>query len=531
VARSAAALTVGVAIFLSKVAGLIRERVFAHYLGNTPAAGAFKAALRIPNLLQNLFGEGVLSASFIPEYARLNERDPEAAGRLAGVIGSLLLVVTSLLVAVGVTLAGPLTGLVAPGYKDDIEVYALTVSLVRIMFGGIGMLVLAAWCLSVLNSHRKFFLSYVTPVLWNAVQIAALVWFGRRLVAGPEGRAALAVEVAWATVVGAAVQLLVQLPAALRLVRGLRPSLRVPSGSQARRVVANFGPVVVGRGVVQLSAYLDQVLASYLGAPMVAAMAYAQQLYLLPISLFGMAISASELPEMARELAGESGAISAAAQGRLRQRVSDGASRLVFFVVPSVVAFLALGDVVVALLFQSGKFGADDTVTVWRILAGSTVGLVAATTGRLLSSCFYALGDTKTPLRLAIIRVTLTGVGGWALAFPLPHALRLGPSWGAAGLTAAAGLAGWLEFYLLRRALTRRIGPFPVGGRASLRAWAAALPAGGAAFALHHYVHLRSPIFDGLMVLSLYGALYGAMALLLGVPEARGIVRRMLRRR
>ncbi len=164
----------GAGILLSRLAGLVRERVIAAHLGTGFAVDAFRAALRIPNLLQNLLGEGVLSASFIPVYARLlAEGEEEEAGRVAGAIAGLLTAASALLVVVGVVFARPLTTVLAGGFTG--ERFELTVTLVRILTPGIGLLVLSAWCLGVLNSHRRFFLSYVAPVLWNAAQIAVLV--------------------------------------------------------------------------------------------------------------------------------------------------------------------------------------------------------------------------------------------------------------------------------------------------------------------------------------------------------------------
>jgi putative peptidoglycan lipid II flippase len=521
----AAALAVGGGIFLSRIFGLVRERVFAHYLGNSDAAGAFKAAFRIPNLLQNLFGEGVLSASFIPVYARLlAEGKIEEARRVASVVVSLLTLTVALLVALGTLGAPLLVDLIAPGFEG--EVRALTVSLVEIIFSGVGLLVIAAWCLGVLNSHRRFFLSYAAPVLWNIAQITALVFFGARL-AGAGAEMALARVVAWATVAGAALQLAVQLPLAWKLAGGIRPSLSLASRS-VRTVLRNFMPVVLSRGVVQVSAYIDEIIATFLGAPVVAAMAYASQIYVLPVSLFGMSISAAELPEMASAVGSDEERATA-----LRARLERALARMAFFVVPSTVALLALGDVVVAALYQTGRFGARDSTLVWMILAGSTVGLTAATQGRLLSSAFYALHDTRTPLRFALVRVMLTAAAGYVAALPLRRALGLPVEWGAVGLTASAGAAAWLEFQLLRRALMRRIGRFSVGGTTLVRAWAAALAAGAAGFLLHRSVPvlLLHPLASGAAVLGLFGVVYLAGAYVLGLDEARGVIARLAPRR
>ena len=170
--RSSANVAAGIA--LSRIAGLARERVIAHYLGVGFAVDAFRAASRIPNLLQNLLGEGVLSASFIPVYSRLvAERDEEEAGRVAGAIAGLLAAVAGALVLAGVIFARPLAAVLTPGFSG--RRLDLTVDLIRILTPGIGFLVLSAWCLGVLNSHRRFFVPYVAPVLWNVTQIAVLV--------------------------------------------------------------------------------------------------------------------------------------------------------------------------------------------------------------------------------------------------------------------------------------------------------------------------------------------------------------------
>src|SRR6516162_8353284 len=296
---SRAAFLIGTGIILSRLAGLVRERALAHYLGILPAADAFRAALRIPNFLQNLFGEGVLSASFIPVYASLvARRDDAEARRTAGAIAALLGLATSLLVLIGVLATPLLIAVIAPGCSG--EKRELTIRIVRILFPSAGLLVFSAWCLGILNSHRRFFLPYVAPVIWNAAMIATLWGFGRN-----HTQSQLAVILAWGSVVGSALQVGVQLPAVLRLLQGLNLSLADPRGNVAI-IVRNFLPVFVGRGVLQISAYIDALLASLLPTGAVAALSYAQTLYTLPVSLFGMSISAAELPVMSGTVGGES---------------------------------------------------------------------------------------------------------------------------------------------------------------------------------------------------------------------------------
>ncbi|HET7041991.1 MAG TPA: lipid II flippase MurJ, partial [Gemmatimonadales bacterium] len=197
-------------IFLSRIAGLVRSRVTAHFLGTSDAADALSAAFRIPNLLQNLFGEGALSASFIPAYAALHQRDPKRADQLAGAVGAALALGVSVLVVLGILTAPWLVELVAPGFEGAKR--ELVVRLVRILFPGIGLLVLSAWCLGVLNTHRRFFLSYAAPVLWNSAIIAALLWGGR--LGDPTQ---VAVWAAYGAVAGSFLQFLVQVPVVFRV--------------------------------------------------------------------------------------------------------------------------------------------------------------------------------------------------------------------------------------------------------------------------------------------------------------------------
>jgi putative peptidoglycan lipid II flippase len=506
------AFLVATGILLSRITGLVRDRVFAHYFGNSGAADAFRAAFRIPNLLQNLFGEGVLSASFIPVYARLLASDDEAEARkTAGAIAGLLMLTTSLIVLLGVLASPLLIYVIAAGFQG--ETRDLTILLVRILFPGAGLLVASAWCLGVLNSHRKFFLSYTAPVLWNIAMIAGMIAFG----AG-RAQSSLVVVTAWASVVGSALQVGIQLPTVLKLLGGLKLSFTHQT-EHVRTVIRNFFPVFVSRGVVQISAYVDAYLASWLPTGAVAALGYAQTLYTLPVSLFGMSVSAAELPVMSATL-GEADVVA----GVLRARLNHGLRQISFLVVPSVAGFLVLGDVIVAGIYQSGRFVHHDVIYVWGILVGSTVGLLASTLGRLYSSAFYALRDTRTPLRFAIIRVLLTTLLGYLAAIPLPPLLGIEPRWGVAGLTISAGIASWVEFALLQRGLRSRIGPVGVPPVFLAQVWIAALLAAAAGRGLTYALGPRNHIFLAVVVLCLYGIVFFGVAMAWKLPEASSMM-------
>ncbi len=518
------AFLVGAGILVSRIIGLVRQRIFAYFLGTSPAMDAFNAAFRIPNFLQNVFGEGALSASFIPVYARLlAHNDREEADRVAWAVFTILALVVSVLVLAGVFAAPLLIDAIAPGFAG--EKRALTLRLVQIFFPGAGLLVLSAWCLGVLNSHRRFFLSYTAPVIWNLTLIATLAWAGWPARQTPLTDLAVwgrvAAFAAWGSVLGSALQFAVQLPTVLLLVSRARLALR-RDDLNVRTVIRNFLPVFVSRGVVQISAYVDSLLASWLGDSAVAALGFAQSLYTLPVSLFGISVSAAELPEMASAAGGRADEVAE----KLRERLVAGLRRIALFIVPSAVGLLCLGDVMVGALYQSGQFGRADTVYVWAILAGSAVGLLPSTFGRLYASTFYALHDTRTPLRFAALHVALATVLGYLFALWLPPLFGIDLRWGTVGLTVSAGLAGWAELVLLRRRLNARIGQTGLPVVFGLKLWVAAVASGAAGWGLKILCGDLHPIVVAALVLTPYGLLYFALTSLWGLPEARAVVGR-----
>jgi len=295
-ARSAA--VVAVAILLSKLVGLLRQRVVAYYFGTSAVADVIAAAFRVGNLTQNLLGEGTLSASFIPIYAKLRAAGREAeAVQFARAALGLLCVTVIVVSALGVALAPWLALLVAPGF--DGAKLGMTTRLVRIVFPMTGLLVMCAWALGVLNAHRKFFLPYAAPVIWSAAQIAALLIGGGWLLLSGE---VLARMLALGALAGAALELAGLLARCRPLLGTLRPSLdhRNPA---VRTAAKRLPGVLLGRGVIQISGLVDTMLVSFLGSGANAVFGYAQMLYLLPMSVLGTGEAAVSLPEMARDTA------------------------------------------------------------------------------------------------------------------------------------------------------------------------------------------------------------------------------------
>jgi putative peptidoglycan lipid II flippase len=522
------AAVVGLSILASRLLGIVREMLRTQYLGATigMVGDAWVMAIRIPNVLQNLLGEGALSASFIPVYARLvAEGDEEEAGRVAGAVGGILIATMMVLVALGVIFAPAIVHVIASTYEG--AKFDLTVKLTRILFPGAALFVMGAWCIGVLTSHRRMALAYIAPVFWNLTMIAAFLWFGRRL-----DVVSLATAVAWASVVGAVLQVGFQLPAVLRLVKRLRVSLD-HRRERVRLVLRNFGPVALSRGAVQISGFIDLWIAQLLpqGAP--ALLATTQTLTMLPVSLFGMAVSAAELPEMSSVLGSEEERMA-----KLRDRLIGGVRRISFFVIPSAIAFVVFGDVIVRALFEGGQFKPVDTMYAWGILAASAVGLLASTIGRLYSSAYYAMHDTRSPFRIALARIALSIVLGYLAARPLTNALGIDRLWGTAGLSLAAGVAGWIEFAYLRRGLRVKLGNVSMPRQYALRLWCLAVGAAVvgwlAQFGADRWIHLSRPRIESVvvavLVLGAYGVAYLAGAAMMRIPESEALTRRLLRR-
>jgi putative peptidoglycan lipid II flippase len=465
------------AIMLSRISGLLRQMFLSRIVGAGPLMDVWSSALRTPNLLQNLLGEQSLSAAFIPTYSRLLEEDEEAAGRFAGAIFALLVVLVSSLVLLGMLFAEPIVSVMTFGYLRDaarvatgeagLDRLPIAVAATRLVFPMAGILVLSAWALAILNSHRRFFLPYFAPVLWNGAIVTALFlaagWpqaasdpsqqeLERWLFAGLMG-----------AVIGAILQLGVQLPTVRKLLRGFKPRLSLKVRG-VRQALSAFLPALAGRGVVQISLSLNLMLASNLAEGGVAAIQNAGILFALPLSLFGMSVAASELPELSRASSNTSVAAVSGRVGRaLRQSM--------FLIAPSVVGYLAFGFLLVGLLFRGGSFGREGNALWYLVLAGYSLGLLASTVSRLLQNTFFALRDTKTPARIAFLRVAVAlPVGLVAMSyfdqFPVGPVFGWAPStnetartlfMGALGLSLADSLGAWLEMILLRRALVRHL--------------------------------------------------------------------------
>ena len=524
-ASGRAAGLVAAGIMVSRLFGLLRTWAFARYLGVDVAYDAYTTAVRIPNFVRALLGEGAISASFIPVYsAALARGESREARALAGALLGILLAAVSVLTLVGILAAPALVSLFAGGMSAETE--ALAVRLTRVMFPMTGLMVLSGWCLGIQNSHRRFFMSYASAALWSVAQIVLLFGWGG---AGGEADAPalfglgeriqdttrLAWWLAWATLAGAVLQIAAQLPEVIALVRPMRITLD-RNAPGVRAILSNFVPVVVALSAVQISGFIDLRIASHLPAGAIGSMTYASQLYTLPVSVFGLAVAASSLPDFSRD--------SLLAQEVLLERLRAGWVRILFYIIPCTVVFILFGDLVITLLLQSGRFDESDTVTVHRILAAYAIGLVGFSSVKLLASAHYAFNDYRTPLRASVVAIVTSAALALALALPLRHSLL-----GAAGIALGSAIGSYVNVAVLAGGLRRRLGPLYTGAmwRGTLRVLGATLAAAAAAWLIRGWLTTADALPErarnhlvAVGTLVVFGGIFIVVAYAAGSPEA-----------
>ncbi len=511
--RSAMVVTAG--ILLSRLVGLVRQRITAYYFGTGDLADVITAAFRVGNITQNLLGEGTLSASFIPIYAKLR-----AAGKVKearhfalsalGLLGAAALVASAL----GAALAPWLTHALAAGFTGD--KLAVTVRMVRIVFPMTGLLVLSAWCLGVQNAHRRFFLPYAAPVLWSLAQIAALLYYGPQLSKPGQPSEDLAIALAGGALVGAGLQLAILLPAAGKLVGELRPRLDTKDPN-VREAGKRLPAVLLGRGVIQLSGLLDTLLVTFLSSGDNASFGYAQTVYLLPMSLLGTGEAAAALPEMASGSAEEDEGKRNAA---LRAQLGASLARVTTLTIPATLVFLLLGRQLIAVLLKGGDFGDREAERVEVLLAAYGLALLGNAAGRVLITAAYAIGDAKTPARYAVYRVVASTAVAAALAF--------GAGMGVLGVVLGAVAAAWVETGALAWKLGRRLGGLGLERvpivKILILGVASIAPAVGLKMLLPD--DFARGALGGLVVLTVFGAAFAIAAPLLGLFSVKSLLRR-----
>jgi putative peptidoglycan lipid II flippase len=372
---------------LSRLLGLVREQIFAVTLGASGTSDAFLAAFRIPNLLRDLFAEGALSTAFVPTYVRtLKQEGRPAAFALANRVLTTLTLYLGVIAALAMVFPGPVVRTVATGFSP--EQSALTADLVRVMMPFLPLISLAVVAMGALNAEARYTGPALASSMFNLVAIigGAAVW-----VWGPSARAAVMV---WAglTLLGGAAQLAVQVPPLWRL--GFRPrfrpdpTLRDPG---TRRIAALMGPATLGVAAVQINVVISTSFASMGAVGSISWLQYAFRLMQLPIGVFGVAIATTSLTHLSRDAADDN-------RDALRATLRRGLQMVLFLTVPSTVGLAVLGEPIIRLIFEHGRFTHQSTVETARALSGYAVGLASYAAIKVVAPAFYALGRTRVPL-------------------------------------------------------------------------------------------------------------------------------------
>ncbi len=392
VIRSAA--VVGACTGISRVLGLLRNVLMAAYFGTSLAQSAFVVAFCVPNLFRRLFGEGALSAAFVPVFSDVLHKEGRAsAWKLAGAVLGLLMTVLSAMVALVVVGIGWYLHVIG-GSGKTIMILRLT----QIMFPYMLFICAVALCMAILNSFRHFLVPALTPVLLN------LVWMGALLfvcpLAGPSANERVVV-LAWCVLAAGVIQFLAQIPALMRY--GFRFRFSSPWGDpRVRRVLVLMGPAAIGMGVFQINVIVDKLLAILVGSWAPAAMFYAEMLVYLPLGIFATALGTVLLPTFSAQAAATDGAA-------IRDTLSHALRMLLLVMVPAAVGLLVLSESIVSLLYRwrEGQFDETSVMQTSRALMFYAPGLVVFSVYKLLVPVFYAMQDTKTPVRIGVRMVFL----------------------------------------------------------------------------------------------------------------------------
>ena len=504
--RGAIARSTGVlagATAASRVLGFARDMVLAALFGTTAQAQAFVVAFRLPNLLRDLVAEGAVSSAFVPVLSWYRAKRPGEFWPLAQALLSRTTVVLLALGAAGAWAAPVIVRLIAPGFAADPDKFALTVRLTRLLFPFITLVGLWAYFMGLLNSLRHFTVPALGPAVLNVAMLVACAGFAARVQPG-------VVALAWGVLAGGVIQLAIQVPVALRRGFRWRWRWRHPGSSEVLRLLA---PRTVGSAVYQLSVLVDTALASLavvVGEGAVAALYYANRLVQLPLAVFGTASAQASLPALAEHAAREELAEFHATLVSVLRVVGA-------VILPAAGGLIALAGPIVVTLFERGAFDRRASTMTAQAVACYALGLLAFTVAKICTGAFYALRETRVPVRLAIEAVAVNIALSLALMWPL----------GLNGLVLAAAASNSLNAYRLLRALERRLGLPVVSAVAGpwTRMAAASTLMGAGCWATWNALHAWPPAAAlGATVVAGLGW-YGVSCGLLRVQELQTVIR------
>lgn len=422
----------------SRILGLAREQVMAYLFGAGNAMDAFNVAFRIPNLVRDLFAEGVMSAAFVPTFARsLTQEGRVGAWRLGNNVINGLLVTTALVVVAGIVFANPFVMLLAGDFAAVPGKVELTVLLTRVMMPILALVALAAAAMGMLNSMDRYFVPALAPAVFNVLSIVTTIVLVPVM---PALGLPVILSVAIGVLVGGIGQIAIQIPALHR--EGFRYESRLrASDPRLREVLLLMGPGTLGLAATQLNMFVNTWLATGEGTGAVSWLSYAYRLMYLPLGLFGASIATASMPAIARRAA--EGDL-----GGLRKTLSSGIAMMLTFNVPASLGLIVLAHPIVALLFERGRFTPADTMATADAVMWYAVGLTGYSVVKVATPTFYALGDSRTPVALS----ALTVLANAALNIALVR------SFGYRGLAAGTALTATLYAVVLMMILRARLG-------------------------------------------------------------------------
>jgi putative peptidoglycan lipid II flippase len=443
VARAAA--VVSAATVASRVLGFLRDLLIARAFGAGVATDAFFVAFRLPNLLRRLVAEGALSSAFIPVFTEyVTTRSRTDTLRMLRAVSGVMLLLLGTLTVLGVLGAPWIVRIMAPGFFASLAVGELTVRMTRLMFPYLFFVGLAALVMGVLNAHRHFLLPALSPAALNVGIIIGAVVLAPRL---PEPVTGLALGV----LIGGAAQLLVQVP--WLAARGLLAPPRIAFGHPAvRRTLALMTPVVVGQSAVHIGTVVNTIIASFLAKGSVSYLYYADRLIEFPLGVFGVAIATAVLPTLSEQAARRD-------KQALRETLSFSLRLATLVSMPAAVGLFVLSEPIVRVLYERGRFGSAETAGTAAAVAMYALGIVGSATAKISAQAFFALGDTRTPVKVSVGTMALNCALAAILARPLGHV----------GLALAIAVASTANAIALTILLRRRLPGRPIPG--ARRAW------------------------------------------------------------
>ncbi|HEY1755289.1 MAG TPA: murein biosynthesis integral membrane protein MurJ [Bryobacteraceae bacterium] len=435
---------VSLAVFMSRITGLLRESVMASLFGAGLTYDAFMLGFRIPNLTRDLFAEGALSSAFVPIFSEyLTNRSKEEAARLVNLVASALFLIVGVVCAAGVIFAPVLVHLLAPGFAAVPGKFELAVTMTRIMFPFLLLVALAAQAMGVLNASNKFGVPALASTFFNLGSVTFGILLG--VVLGPTLHLSRIEGMAIGVVLGGALQLCWQLPSMYRLGYRFRPELHWSDPGMVR-ILRLMVPAILGNAAVQINVMVNTNFASTISDPRtghdgpVSWLSYAFRFMQLPLGLFGVAMASATLPSISRS----------AAAGRLdefRKTLSHSLGMVLLLTLPSSVGLVVLGKSIIGAIYQHGKFNLYDTKQTALALSCYAIGLSGYAALKVLSPAFYALGDARTPMLVSLASILIN----FAAASTMTRFLGLGHA-GLALSTSAVALFGFVVLFLILRA-------------------------------------------------------------------------------